>query len=49
MSVSFIENPHMAPKEVLRDYDGLFDNDRFFAVFNKEDVAGLIASLQKCL
>lgn len=29
--------------------DGLFDNNRFFAVFNKEDVAGLIASLQKCL
>lgn len=22
MSMSFIENPHMAPKEVLRDYDG---------------------------
>ena len=41
-------------KEIQLDYgctsrDGLFDNNRFFAVFNKEDVAGLIASLQKCL
>lgn len=29
--------------------DGMFDEDRLYAVFNKDEIRGVIASLQDCL